>query len=128
MVLEGDVEMRRFLKIWLESQGHEVAFDAGSGHVGLAAIAREPELFDVVISDLRLPIADGLEVLAGARALAGARGPVPVILASRHWTEEEVALARGLGVAAAVSKPFDLARLASEIARATRRAQYEKAA
>jgi DNA-binding response OmpR family regulator len=128
MVLDEDVEMRRFLRIWLESHGHEVAFDAGSGHVGLAAIAREPELFDVVISDLRLPIADGLEVLAGARALAGPRGPVPVILASRNWTEEEVALARGLGVAAALVKPIDLARLAAEIALATGRAQYEKAA
>jgi DNA-binding response OmpR family regulator len=128
MVLDEDVELRRFLRIWLESHGHEVVFEAGSGHVGLAAIARDPELFDFVISDLRLPIADGLEVLAGTRALAGARGPVPVILASRNWTEEEVALARGLGVAAAIVKPFDLARLATEIACPTPCAQYEKAA
>jgi DNA-binding response OmpR family regulator len=118
MVLDEDPELRRFLSIFLESLGHEIRFEGGSGHVGLAALAKDPEGFDAIVTELRLPIADGLDVLAGTRALATAEGPVPVIIASRFWTEEEVALARGFGVHAAILKPFDMDRLAAEIVRA----------
>ena len=119
MILDEDSNLRRFLRIFLESLGHEVGLEGGSGHVGLASLAREPDGFDVVIADLRLPIADGLDVLAGARALAGGAVPVPVVLASRCWTEDEVTLARGLGAAATLAKPFDLDGLARTLARAT---------
>ncbi|MBI3726319.1 response regulator [bacterium] len=112
MVLEDDTSLRRFLSIFLGSRGHQISFDAGSGHVGLACIAREPEGTDVILSDLRMPIADGLDVLAGARAL-GSRAAV--VLASAHWTDEEVMLARDLGAFALLAKPFDLEALGRAI-------------
>ena len=69
----------------------------------------------MVLSDLRMPIADGLDVLAGTRTLTSRR--VRVILASAHWTEEEVGLARDLGAFALLAKPFDLEALAATIER-----------
>ena len=123
MILEDDPSLRRFLAIWVASQGHAVSYDAGSGHVGIQQLARDPEGTDVVLSDLRMPIADGLDVLAGTRTLAARR--IPVILASAFWTEEEVALARDLGAFALLAKPFDLELLAGLIGRATSQVPQE---
>lgn len=137
MILEDEPSLRRFLAIYLESQGHAVTFEAGSGHVGLQHLARDPEGTDVILSDLRMPIADGLDVLAGSHTLAARRGPpVRVVLASGYWAEEEVALARDLGAHALLAKPFDLELLARTIAegavataaRETRSPEAKKAA
>lgn len=111
MVLEAESTLRKFLRIFLESRGHTVAFQAGAGHVGLEWLKKSPGEVDVIVSDLRMPIADGFDVLAGARANKSA----PVILTSGYWTAEEVALARDLGAFALLPKPFDLERLAQTI-------------
>jgi DNA-binding NtrC family response regulator len=113
MILEDDTNLRRFLSIFVKSRGHTVSFEGGSGHVGLQHLAREPQATDVILSDLRMPIADGLDVLAGAQALKGAHARV--ILSSAHWTEEEIVLARDLGAFALLAKPFDLELLATTL-------------
>jgi DNA-binding NtrC family response regulator len=115
MLLEDDTSLRKFLKIFVESRGHAVVFDAGAGHVGLERLKRTPGEIDAILSDLRMPIADGFDVLAGARALDGAP---PVILTSAYWTPEEVALARDLGAFALLPKPFDLGLLERTLANA----------
>lgn len=111
MVLEDDVTLRKFLGIFLESRGHTVVFTAGAGHVGLARLQQSPGDVDVILSDLRMPIADGFDVLAGARAAHAG----PVILSSAYWTAEEVALARDMGAFALLAKPFDLEKLAATV-------------
>ncbi len=118
MILEDDASLRRFLAIFVASRGHAVSFEGGSGHVGLACIARDPEGTDVILSDLRMPIADGLDVLAGARNLGSSAA---VVLTSAYWTGEEVALARDLGAFDLLAKPFDLDALAGTIERAAAR-------
>ena len=112
LLLENDPDERRLLRIVLESRGHTVAFEGGAGHVGIQWLARGNRV-DVVLSALRLPIACGLDVLAAVRSLGSRQGSAPrVVLASRHWTEEEVALARDLGAALVVAKPLSLETLA----------------
>src|SRR5581483_1952120 len=104
--------------------GHTVAFDGGAGHVGLERLRRGPGDFDVVVTDLRMPIADGFDVLAGASNLPGAP---PVILTSAYWTAEEVVLARDLGAFALLPKPFDLSKLAAAIEAASAKCQVPSA-
>jgi two-component system KDP operon response regulator KdpE len=123
MVLEDEPNLRKFLRIFLTSRGHEVVFDAGAGHVGLERLKRAPGEVDVILSDLRMPIADGFDVLAGARALEAA----PVVIASAYWTSEEVALARDLGAFALLAKPFDLEKLAKTVADAAEASSRHKA-
>ena len=123
MILEDDPNLRRFLSILVQSKGHKVAFEGGSGHVGILHLARHPDSIDVIVTDLRMPIADGLDVLASTRTLPLRR--VPVIMTSAHWTEEEVALVRDLGAFAVFSKPFDLERLSKAIERAATPAPQE---
>lgn len=113
MILEDDPDLRRFLSILVASRGHTVSFEGGSGHVGILHLAREPGTTDVILTDLRMPIADGLDVLASTRTLAARH--VRVVMTSAYWTEEEIALARDLGAFALLDKPFDLELLARTI-------------
>ncbi len=123
MILEDDQNLRRFLSILVQSKGHEVVLEGGSGHVGIIHLARHPDTVDVILTDLRMPIADGLDVLASTRTLPTRR--VPVIMISAHWTEDEVTVARDLGAFACFLKPFNLDRLTRAIEHAVSPAPQE---
>lgn len=85
----------------LESLGHSVA-----GHTqasdALAAFSREPQAFDLVLTDLALPGTSGVEF---ARQVLAIRPDVPVALATLHVEPQEAAAARALGVLDIVGKP-----------------------
>ena len=73
---------------------------------GVNAIARiEAERFDLVITDLQMPGASGLDVLRHAKA----REPgVPVVIVTGYAPDHVVAEATRLGAAKILRKPFDL--------------------
>ena len=58
---------------------------------------------DYILSDLRMPELDGLEVL---RASKRARPELPFVLISGHATDEDVSEAEELGVDGFLGKPF----------------------
>ncbi len=58
---------------------------------------------DYILSDLRMPELDGLEVL---RASKRARPELPFVLISGHATDEDVSQAEKLGVDGFLGKPF----------------------
>ena len=67
LVIDDDDAQRRMLRGFLRKQGHEV-FDAGTGEEGVALAEHEGGL-DLVISDIRMPGIDGIEVLRRLRAM-----------------------------------------------------------
>ena len=72
---------------------------------GSCAIARLLiERFDMVITDLRMPGASGLDV---ARIARQERPPPEVVLATAHMSGDEERECARLGVAACLRKPFD---------------------
>ena len=73
-----------------------------SGEAALEALAREPR--DLVITDLRMPGMDGLELLRRARALAP---ELPVIVLTAHGSIATAVEAMRAGAADFLSKPFD---------------------
>src|SRR4051812_14138633 len=85
-----------------ERRGHEVeTFGDGAS----ACEALEAGSYDLVISDLRMPGKNGLEVLAAAKAR---RPGVPVIIVSGSTEAEDRAEAEKLGVYTMLHKPVDL--------------------
>jgi DNA-binding response OmpR family regulator len=120
LVAEDDDELRRLLASAFRRDGHEV-HEAKDGHELLEAFAEtiretEPEpSFDVIISDIRLPGPTGLQVLAEIHAL---RSAPPMILITAFGDEETHLVARFLGSAAILDKPFDIDELRFEVARA----------
>ena len=84
----------------LEAAGHEVAHIA-DGAEAVAALKRRS--FDVVITDVRLPGADGLEVLKAAKR---ARPDTEVLMMTAYATVEHAVEAMRLGADDYIQKPF----------------------
>jgi CheY-like chemotaxis protein len=86
---------------------------ASSGEEAVIKIAQQP--FDLIITDLKMPGIDGLEVLRAARAMSPS---TRVILMTAYGSTEIEAEARRLQVYEYVTKPF----LAEEIRQIARQA------
>lgn len=108
LVIDDEVQIRRFLRIGLSSQGYEVQ-EAETGRQGLEQIALDTP--NLVILDLGLPDLDGIEVLKSAREFY--RGPI-VILSVRSKEKEKVA-ALDNGANDYIVKPFGINELLARI-------------
>ena len=89
----------------LEAIGYDIEA-AASGTEGLAAIRQRP--FDLVITDLRLPGADGLTVLTAAKEQSP---PPEVVMITAHGSVETAVGAMKLGAFDYVTKPFQMDEL-----------------
>ncbi|MGA1524934.1 MAG: response regulator, partial [Planctomycetota bacterium] len=84
----------------LEAAGHEVVHEA-DGARGIERLREEA--FDCVITDVRLPGADGLKVLAAAKE---ARPGTEVLVMTAFATVEHAVEAMRLGADDYIQKPF----------------------
>lgn len=107
---EDDDALRSLLATVLRRAGYRVReFSSGSQLLHMLGPATAAGV-DLVISDIRMPGASGLEVLA---QLHGGEQPVPVVLMTAfgdHSTHEK---ALKMGAAALIDKPFELEELLS---------------
>jgi DNA-binding NtrC family response regulator len=101
LVVDDDRAVGTVLAALLTQAGHE-ARAVGSGAEALAALASRS--IDVVISDVRMPGMDGLELLAEVRKRAAG---VPVILLTAHGNVPLAVEAMRAGAADFLLKPFD---------------------
>jgi DNA-binding NtrC family response regulator len=93
--------------------------------VASAGTARDKlreEEFDVVLTDLRLPDGDGMEILEEAKRLSAGS---PVIIITGHGSEETAVQAMKKGAFNYLSKPLDLNRLRAELEGALRWRQVQ---
>jgi two-component system OmpR family response regulator len=107
IVAEDDQEMRDLIIGTLRKEGYDVreAADGGRLLVQLTAQYTKGDAeVDLIISDVRMPICSGLEILEELRA---AHSDVPVILMTAFGDDETRARAAGLG-ALMFDKPFSL--------------------
>jgi two-component system response regulator HydG len=82
LVVEDEEGMREFLKILLAKEGYEVVACAD----GSSAVERfKDENFQVVITDIKMPGVNGMEVLARIKELDSS---VPVIIMTGHGSME----------------------------------------
>jgi two-component system, OmpR family, KDP operon response regulator KdpE len=108
LLIDDEPQMRRFLRISLESQGYELV-EADNGQEGLTCAAtRNP---DVILLDLGLPDIDGLEVLGKIREWS----PVPVIVISAREQEQDKIKALDSGADDYLIKPFSAGELLARI-------------
>ena len=78
LILDDEPRMVDIIAMVLRREGHEVTA-CTDAEEALAMLGEEP--FDLMITDLRMPGSDGLEVLKRARA---AHPELPVILMTAH--------------------------------------------
>ena len=109
LVVDDEADFLATYERLLRREGYEVV-TVTSRAAGLAALAGEPP--DLVISDLRLPDGDGLDVVRAARA---ARDPVPVIVITGYPSDETRRAALAAGATTFLAKPFAAAVLLAAI-------------
>jgi two-component system response regulator AtoC len=105
LVVDDERKMRRLLQIMLEGLGFEsVATDTAEEALAVA----EAEHFDLVMTDVKLPGASGIDLL---RALREADAGLPVIVLTAYGTVQSAVEAMKLGAFDYMLKPFDVEAL-----------------
>jgi Response regulator containing CheY-like receiver, AAA-type ATPase, and DNA-binding domains len=102
LVVDNEAKMRRILELSLRNMGHEVV-QAGDGREALAVLERES--CDLVLTDLRMPRMDGIELL---NALRERGDEVPVIVLTAYGTIDTAVAAMKRGAADYIIRPFEI--------------------
>jgi DNA-binding response OmpR family regulator len=109
LVVDDEADFLATYERLLRREGYEVV-TVTSRAAGLAALAGDHP--DLVISDLRLPDGDGLDVV---RAAHSARDPLPVIVVTGYPSTETRRAALAAGATTFLAKPFAAAVLLAAI-------------
>jgi len=109
LVSDDELSMRQFLEILLKKEGHRVVC-TGDGQEAWARFQAEP--FDLVISDIKMPKMDGLELL---RKVKEQRPALAVILVTAYASPEDAIAAMKAGAYDYLTKPFKLEEIKSVI-------------
>ena len=102
LVVDDEKSMRDLLSITLEKEGYDVLTAAG-GEAAIEALRRD--VTDAVITDLRMPKVDGLQVLRAAKEISP---DVAVIVITAVASTETAVEAMKLGAYDYITKPFKL--------------------
>ncbi|MBL8422947.1 MAG: two-component system response regulator KdpE [Candidatus Accumulibacter phosphatis] len=108
VVVEDEANIRRFVKLALESEGFQV-FEADSVKRGLIETGtRRP---DLVVLDLGLPDGDGIDFIRDLRVWS----EIPVLVLSARTTEIDKVAALDAGADDYLTKPFGAAELLARV-------------
>lgn len=114
LVVEDDDSVRTLLARVLQGNGHHVE-QASDGAQGLSCIERAAAGYDLVVSDIRMPEMDGIEMSkAAARRFPGLR----ILLITAYAEQRERAEELNGIVFDVMLKPFALAELRMHVAKA----------
>jgi DNA-binding response OmpR family regulator len=105
LVVEDDAEMRSLLKDFFSEEGFEID-SVSNGSEAFRILVRE--LFDLVITDIRMPGLTGLDILPGIKKL---QPKVPIIVITAFGSEEVQRKAFEKGANAYLEKPIHFQNL-----------------
>ena len=116
LIIDDEVQIRRLLEITLSASGYKIS-EASTGKEGLTlAATRQPAL---IILDLGLPDADGLEILKKLREWYDK----PILILSVRSSEDDIIKALDNGANDYLTKPFRTGELLARIRVAIRQSQ-----
>ena len=112
LIVEDEQDMLLGLQKILSNQGHKVEI-ASSGSAGLEKVQKSN--FDIVITDLKMPDVDGIELL---RKVKETHSETMVIVITGYGTVENAVEAMKLGAYDYITKPFDTEHLRMVVSKA----------
>lgn len=113
LIIEDDFDLASIIRVALETCGYDVSI-ATNGRRALALQRARPA--DIVVTDIFMPEMDGIETI---EALQKEFPRIPIIVMSAGAKAGQVdylRVARMLGAAKCLRKPFDLADLIAAVA------------
>jgi DNA-binding NtrC family response regulator len=112
LVVDDEAIARENLVHILTKAGHR-AEETADGREALAVLSREP--FDLVLTDLRMPDMDGMDLLA---AIKRRHPEVEVIVVTGHAAVDTAVAAMRLGAFTYVAKPVHVEEVLAQVAKA----------
>jgi DNA-binding response OmpR family regulator len=115
LVAEDDRALADIIRVALTRAGFQVKV----AHDGKKALSlAESKKFDVIVSDYQMPLLDGEQVLAGARASATSHSALLVLCSAKSYEFDSERLSSKLGLTAIFYKPFSLQELVKTLLQA----------
>jgi two-component system, cell cycle response regulator CpdR len=113
LIAEDDEPVRGFVKRALEMDGHSVVAEA-DGAAALDRLIEEKGAFDMILSDIRMPMMDGI-----ALALAASRDypKLPILLMTGFADQRERAHGLEAIIEDVITKPFSLAEIRAAVSK-----------
>ena len=103
LTVDDSASIRLTTKVTLTNAGYSVT-EAVNGAEGLAAA--KSSSFDLIVTDLNMPIMDGLTMIEELRKLPAQAG-VPIIFLTTESDADLKARAKAAGATGWLTKPFD---------------------
>ena len=110
--------MRRILRGLLKEIGHADAEEAEDGAAALRMLRSGS--FDMVVSDIQMPVMNGFELLAAVKADEKLKH-LPVLMVTAETRKEDILRAAKEGAAGYIVKPFTRATLEEKVQRIVRK-------
>ncbi len=120
LVVDDEKGMRDFLEIMLKGDGYEVDV-AGSGSQALDLLERQ--FYDMVITDIKMPDVDGLEVLKKAKEISS---ETAVLMITAYASTETAVEAMKQGAIDYITKPFKVEEIRVILKKAFERRNLER--
>ena len=112
LAIDDDDSLRRVVEYNLAEEGYRV-ITAANGPSGLEAYQRQP--VDVVLTDIRMPGMEGIELLARLKAM---QPELPIIMLTAFGTIDSAVEAMRLGAFDYLTKPFSRDQLRASVRKA----------
>ena len=125
LMIEDDIRLAAMLADYLAKAGFETSH-AEDAAAGIAALMRGAA--DLVLLDLMLPDADGLDVFRRIRALPGTAAEVPIVMVTARGDPTDRVVGLEFGAEDYISKPFEPRELLARIRVVLRRGRATDAA
>jgi two-component system chemotaxis response regulator CheY len=116
LVVDDSMTMRQLVKMTLLPSGYEVA-EAEDGLKGLQMATAET--FDLVLSDVNMPVMNGLDLVRNLRKLAQYRF-TPIVLVTTESLLEKKQEGKAAGATGWIVKPFEPEQLLAVVAKVLR--------
>jgi two-component system cell cycle response regulator CpdR len=111
LIVEDDDSVRSFTARAIAAAGHEVE-TAEDGDVGLENIRSKAGAYDLILSDIRMPVMDGIEM---AKLAASEFPGLKILLMTGYAEQRERAADLAKVIIDVVPKPFSLLEIRSKV-------------
>jgi DNA-binding response OmpR family regulator len=120
LMIEDDERLAGMVAAYLAPHGFAVRH-AATGQAGLAMLQQEGQAFALVLLDLMLPDADGLDICRQVRALGAPLRAIPVVMLTAKGDPFDRVLGLEIGADDYLPKPFEPRELLARLRAVLRR-------
>jgi PleD family two-component response regulator len=115
LVIDDDeIQRLKFKRVCKETNLDSIIFEAENGQDALTILVNEKTPFDLIISDLNMPVMNGFDFLIQLKRNIKLKH-IPVVIMSTSKNSEDLKRSYKLGVCGYFTKPFEYKEYANNV-------------